>query len=137
MNAGAFTIVAYEDRCEQTPPSLGPSGLHVRRSGDDVLLDFDDTGLGINAVGVDLFRGTLTELRRWRRHDHVQMSPCGLFTSPGVDVAAAAPGIQTYYYLGTFGCPDACSPNRVTGGLGDSSTGPRPFPINQPDTTCR
>ena len=133
--AGGFLVANEADRCEFPSPGLSPTGLRVRRSGDDVLLDFEATGLGDDSVGVDAFRGTLAFL--WNTgYNHVQLHPCGLSASPARDPSAAAVAQPGYYYLATRACPDACSTNRLFGSFGESSSGPRPRPGLIPADSC-
>jgi hypothetical protein len=127
--AGAVYLVGMDDYCEEPPPGLGPAGLHVRRSGDDVLLDFDPREIGREHVGVDVFRDELRNLRRTGLNTlDVHPGGCAVGAPSFTDVGGAAPGAPTWYYLATYGCPDACTTERLFGDLGSSSTGPRRRP---------
>lgn len=134
---GALHVMTkFTDRCEHVPAGLGSSGLMLTRSGDDVLLHFDDTGLGEDSVTVQVFRGTIAALKPSFPYDHELMRPCANGTSPARDGGAAAAGAQQWYYLATRGCPSACWPEWRFGDLGSSSTEPRRVPQREPDTLC-
>jgi hypothetical protein len=139
FQAGALYVLGLEDRCEDVPAGFPDDSLRVIRSGDDAVLEFAATDIGRDAVGIDVFRGTIASLSRPAPYDHAVIAgACGAVSAPYVDSGAAAPGVENYYYLVTRGCPAACNSIRLQGSLGSDSFGvPRPLPRNPDPFTCQ
>lgn len=130
LACGSLTVVPRDPYCESDPPDLVPAALRLSRSGDDVVLDIDLSGLDLgNGNTVDVFRGTIDSLHVGRGYDHALLpSACKLAATPALDVGAAAPLGADAYYLVASGCNDACLPERRYAGFGTASLGPRPLP---------
>jgi hypothetical protein len=125
-NTNVVQVLRYEDRCEVTPDGLGPQGLQLTREGDDVLLHFDGSGLGPDAIGVDIFRGGIASFDNNPVYDHLRLDDsCGLLVSPARDVGAALRSTDEYY-LATRACAPVCSHDRVFAPFVPATGGPRP-----------